>query len=169
LRRALESLLRGDVAGVRTAYVEAVMGLRHRRLPTLDVSARVRLTKSRAQYLATRSRRRERTYEAVLGSGRTEWNTGERVRVYRALGGRAAVWADPEAERVSTSEAVRVDARDYDVEFYLRLLRETFAPRLARALTAEDFAAVFADPEQPSLFQTALAERRPILTRLHPR
>jgi hypothetical protein len=33
-----------------------------------------------------------------------------------------------------------------------------------RALTPEDFAAVFADPGQPSLFAPSLADARPILT-----
>jgi hypothetical protein len=56
------------------------------------------------------------------------------------------------------------DPRDYDVEFYVRLLRETFAARLVRALTPEDFATVFADPEQPSLFTLSLAQARPVLT-----
>jgi hypothetical protein len=56
------------------------------------------------------------------------------------------------------------DPRDYDGEFYARLLRETFAARLVRALTPEDFAAVFADPEQPSLFAPSLAQARSILT-----
>jgi DNA polymerase I len=48
----------------------------------------------------------------------------------------------------------------------VRLLRETFAARLARALDPEDFAAVFADPQQPSLFGSSLEQARPILTLL---
>ena len=56
------------------------------------------------------------------------------------------------------------DPRDYDVEHYLRVLRETFAARLVRALAAEDFAAIFADPDQPSLFARPLRDARPILT-----
>jgi DNA polymerase, archaea type len=167
LRRALESLLRGDLGGVRAAYVDAVMALRHRRVPTRDVTARVRLTKTPAEYLATRAHRRERTYEAVLSSGRTHWSVGERLRIYRAVGGRGAVWADPDDDKIAAETDAPPDVRDYDVELYLRLLRETFAARLARALTPEDYALVFADPEQPSLFQAPLAGRRPILTRLH--
>jgi hypothetical protein len=58
------------------------------------------------------------------------------------------------------------DPRDYDVDSYLRLLRSTFAARLARALTPEDFEATFADPEQPSLFARSLAEARPVLVEL---
>ena len=56
------------------------------------------------------------------------------------------------------------DPRDYDVEHYLRVLRDTYAARLARALTPEDFAAIFADPDQPSLFARPLRDARPILT-----
>ena len=41
------------------------------------------------------------------------------------------------------------DPRDYDVAHYERVLRDTFAARLARAFTPEDFAVVFADPDQP--------------------
>jgi DNA polymerase I len=166
LRRALESLLRGDVVGVRSTYVDAVMALRHRRVPTGDVTARVRLTKTPAEYLATRARRRELAYEAALSSGRAHWSVGERLRIYRAVGGRGAVWADPDDDKGAGLDDVPADARDYDVEYYLRLLRDTFAARLARALTPEDYALVFADPEQPSLFQAPLAGRRPILTRV---
>ncbi|WNG33217.1 DNA polymerase II [Archangium violaceum] len=164
LRRALRLLLEGDIPGVREAYVTTVTALRRRAVPTLEVTARVRLTKTPAQYLATRGRRRELTYEAVLASGRTHWATGEHVRVYRAVGGRAGLLPDPDAD--DNTGAVS-DPRDYDIDFYVRLLRETFAARLVRGLTPEDFAAVFADPGQPSLFAPSLTQARPILTVLN--
>jgi DNA polymerase elongation subunit (family B) len=156
LRRALRCLLAGDIPGVRETYVETVTALRRRTLPTLSVAAQVRLTKTPAQYLA--ARRRELPYEAMLASGRTHWASGEYVRVYRAVGGRAGLLPEPEAGETGK------DPRDYDADFYARQLRETFAARLVRALTPEDFAAVFADPEQPSLFAPTLADARPILT-----
>ena len=78
LRRAIERLLRGDVAGVRQCYVATVAALRARSLPTHDVSSRVRLTKTSEQYLATRQARRELAYEALLANGRTGWSVGER-------------------------------------------------------------------------------------------
>ena len=56
------------------------------------------------------------------------------------------------------------DARDYDVRYYVRVLRESFAARFARALDREDFEAAFADPEQPSLFDPNLHAARPVLT-----
>lgn len=158
LRRALRCLLAGDLAGVRTVFVETVTALRRRALPTQAVTARVRLTKDAPQYLALRERRRELPYEAVLASGRTEWTPGEHVRVYRASGGRAGLL--PDAETAGPDS----DPRDYDADYYVRQLRETFAARLVRALTPEDFAAVFADPGQLSLFAPRLDQARPILT-----
>ena len=56
-------------------------------LATHLVTARVRLSKTPSRYLATRSARRELPYEAMLASGRTQWERGEQVRVYRARGG----------------------------------------------------------------------------------
>jgi DNA polymerase, archaea type len=55
------------------------------------------------------------------------------------------------------------DPRDYDVEYYMRVLHDTFAARLARAFTPDDFATVFADPDQLSLFARPLSAIVPIL------
>jgi DNA polymerase elongation subunit (family B) len=158
LRRALARLLRGDVPGVRAVYLAAVSALEARALPTRDVATRVRLTKTPAQYLAARDARRELPYEALLAHARTEWTAGTHVLVYRAARGGAGLLADPEAD----------DPRDYDAAHYVRLLRDTFAARLARAFSPDDHAAVFADPHQLSLFQRPLSEVRPILTRSDP-
>jgi DNA polymerase I len=157
LRHALVRLFAGDVGGVREAYLAALDALRRRELPTFDVSSRVRLTKSAARYAETRAARRELAYEALLAGGRTAWRAGERVRVYRTQGGGAAVVPSPDDEAPGT------DRRDYDVEHYARVLRNTFAARLARALAPGDFAAVFADPDQLSLFAPPTAAMRPVL------
>lgn len=151
LRRALERLFASDVTGVRAAYLDTVRALRQRELTAFDVSSRVRLTKTPAAYAASRESRRELPYEAMLASGRTAWRVGERVRVYRTRGGGGAVVDEGE------------DRRDYDVEHYARVLRDTFAARLARAFTPADFAAVFADADQLSLFDPLLAGVRPVL------
>lgn len=156
LRRALGRLLVGDVAGVRDAYVETVVTLRERAFHTRDVASRVRLTKTPERYLASRASRRELPYEALLASGRTRWSVGERVRVYRTPGAQGAVVSDDGDE----------DSRDYDIEHYVRVLRDSYASRLQRAFTPADFAAVFADPEQLPLFPPALDGVRPILTKL---
>ena len=68
---------------------------------------------------------------------------------------------ESEDETVSSESA---DRRDYDVDHYARVLRETFAARLERAFTPADFEAVFADPDQLSLFAPPVATIRTVLT-----
>lgn len=160
LRTAIARLLRGDVVGVREAYVQTVDSLRRRELPTYSVASKVRLTKSPSQYAATRDARRELAYEAMLASGATRWRAGDRARVYRTGGGSGNVVEEGDDGRPMEHAA---DPRDYDVEYYTRLLHDSFASRLARAFTPHDFATVFADPMQASLFGEALASVHPIL------
>jgi DNA polymerase elongation subunit (family B) len=160
LRRAIRHLLTGDLAAVRETYVDTVMAIRSRALPTREMSSRVRLTKSPERYAAVRARRRELPYEAMLASGRTTWAVGERVRVYRVNGGEGGV-ADADDEGGTHAPS---DRRDYDVDHYVRLLRDTFAARLARALTPGDFDALFADPDQGSLFPPPIDGMHTILT-----
>jgi DNA polymerase elongation subunit (family B) len=161
LKRAIARLLTNDIAGVHDVYTVTVDTLRRRDVPTREVSSRVRLTKSPARYLESREKRRELPYEALLANGVTEWSVGDRIRVYRRRAGEAGLvdFDEGEGER---------DPRDYDVEYYVRQLRETFAARLARAFTPADFDAVFADPDQPSLFPPQFGSMRPILTKLGP-
>ncbi|WP_420124958.1 ribonuclease H-like domain-containing protein [Longimicrobium sp.] len=158
LRRALPLLFAGDITGLRDEYLATLGALRRRELPTYDVSSRVRLTKAPARYAETRDTRRELAYEALLASGRTHWRVGERVRVYRTQGGGAGVV--PAAEDATIGAA---DARDYDVDHYSRLLRDTFATRLARALAPDDFAEVFAAADQLSLCAPSTARMQPVL------
>ena len=160
LRHALERLLAGDVPGVREVYVATIDALRRRELPTIKVASRVRLTKTPERYLASRESRRELPYEAMLGSGREHWHVGDKVRVYRTRTGQAAV--APELDDEGATDIG--DPRDYDVAHYERLLRDNFAVRLQRAFTAADYAVVFADPDQPSLFAPPLELVMPILT-----
>jgi DNA polymerase, archaea type len=154
LRRSIGRLLAGDVGGVRDAYVAAWDALRRRELPAYDVSSRVRLTKSPAVYMTCRETRRELPYEAMLASGRTHWSMGDRVRVYRTKSGGGGVIEEEDGR----------DLRDYDVNHYERVLRETFAARLARAFTREDYEAMFADPDQMTLFGPAIESIRTVLT-----
>jgi DNA polymerase, archaea type len=150
LRRALGCLLAGDVPGVRAAYLEVIAALRRRDVATRDVAARFRLAKPPAEYLAARAARRELAYEAMIASGRASWDAGERVLIYRTRAGGARV--------------LDGDPRDYDVDHYTRTLRDHFAVRLERAFAADDFAAIFADPDQLSLFEPPLAGIRARLT-----
>jgi hypothetical protein len=113
------------------------------------------LSKSRPEYLAARERRRELPYEALLAAGRKRWDAGDRVRVYRKQGGEGGLVDDDDE-----------DPRDYDVDYYVRLLRASYAQRLARAFTPVDFDAVFADPDQLSIFSLSVESIRSILTPL---
>lgn len=161
LRRAVARLLAGDVAGVREVYLDTVRALARREVSAHDVSSRVRLTKSPEEYLRARESRRELPYEAMLAAGRRRWSVGERVRVYRAAGGAARLAPEQPEGDGATGEAA---PRDYDVAWYTRLLRDSFASRLARAFTERDFAAVFPEPDQLSLFAPAIADARTVLT-----
>src|SRR5690348_1975566 len=134
LRQVIVRLLIGDVVGVRDLYLATLDALRRRELPTRDVAARVRLTKSPERYLASRENRRELPYEAMLASGRGTWHVGDKVRVYRTRTGAGAVVAEVDVEGATDVG----DRRDYDVLHYERVLRDNFASRLARAFTAED-------------------------------
>lgn len=162
LRRAIGCLLAGDVPGVRDAYLEQAEALERRALPTREVASRIRLAKAPAEYGETRTGRREFAYEALLAAGRTQWRRGERVRVYRKRNGVAALVPDDEP---TPAEGGLVDPRDYDVDHYRRVLRATYVARLARAFAPADFDVLFADPGQPSLFDSAIASIRPVLRR----
>ncbi|MEO8372540.1 MAG: DNA polymerase domain-containing protein [Candidatus Solibacter sp.] len=159
LRCAITHLLAGDVAAVREDYLSTLDRLRRRELPAVDVSSRVRLTKTHAEYLAVRDSRRELPYEAMLASGRTSWTVGDRVRVYRKKNGACGLLEESEDGSVATN----VDDRDYDIAHYARQLRRTFASRLACAFAPFDYQAVFADPDQMSLFMPAIAGIRTVL------
>jgi len=160
LRRAIERLLKGDVPGVQSAYLDTVTALRRRALPTYEVSSRVRLTKTPEQYLEAREARRELSYEAMLARGRRSWSLGDRVRVYRTKSGSGGVVEERDDGAVDEA----FDPRDYDIDHYVRLLLDTYASRLARAFTPGDYAAVFADPDQMEMFAPAIASIRTILT-----
>jgi DNA polymerase elongation subunit (family B) len=154
LRTAIWKLLNGDIAGVRRAYVDTLDALRTRQTRTRDVASNVRLTKTPEQYFAVRDQRKELPYEAMLAAGRKDWSAGDRVLVYRTRNGPGGV----------IDEDSPADPRDYDTAEYARLLRVTYAARLARAFTGEDYEALFADPDQLSLFAPSPETIRPILT-----
>jgi len=162
LRRSIGRLLAGDAGGVREVYLATLDALRRRELPTCEVTSSVRLTKTPARYLETRDSRRELPYEAMLARGRTSWSIGDRVRVYRTKGGSGGVVEEAADEAAGIETA---DRRDYDVDHYARLLRDTFAARLVRAFTPDDYAAIFADPDQLSLFTPPVATIRTILSK----
>ncbi|HUY76028.1 MAG TPA: DNA polymerase domain-containing protein [Ktedonobacterales bacterium] len=173
LRQALRCLLSGDIPGVRAAYLETIRRLRRREIPIAEVTVRARLTKSPQQYQRTRGARRESVYEAVLASGWRDWETGESVQYYCVGKGQFALWRPP-----TTTEDLDDDnqtfhapgddtrGRPYDTHYYCAQLRTLYAQRLVRAFTPDDFATLFADPDQPSLFATPLETIRPQLVSL---
>jgi hypothetical protein len=111
----------------------------------------VRLSKSPERYRASRSR--EGQYEAVIAAGRHDWQPGERVRYYRATGGRF-VWIPDEHEAAQA-------AADYDVEHYIRVLVENYADRLRKAFRPADFDQIFRADAQLGLFDQPVAAIEP--------
>jgi hypothetical protein len=86
----------------------------------------------------------------MLNAGRKTWSVGDKVLVYRTRTGDAGLIGDE-------------DRRDYDVEHYARVLRDTFAARMERAFPPEDFDVVFGDGDQLSLFGRPIGEVRTLL------
>ena len=147
LRAAAPLLLNGDVPALRDLYLDTVGRLRARDVPVDEVCVSIVLSKSPQAY--AKSGRREEQYEVLLGAGRESWRAGDRVSYYQARGRR--------------KKLVEEFEDDYDVDHYVRRLKETYCQRLARAVTTEDFELLFG--ENLSLFETNLADIRPITTR----
>ena len=147
LRTAAPLLLAGRFEELRALYLELVGRLRAREVPIEELSLSVILSKSPDAY--GKSGRREEQYEVLLGAGRDPWKAGDRVTYYQARGGR--------------KKLAEEHAGDEDAEYYVRRLKEVYAQRLSKALTREDFEAVFG--ENLSLWETDLATIRPLTTR----
>ena len=178
LRQALYCAMTGNTPGVRQAYVDMAIALRTRALPASDVGARVRLSKTPEAYNASRATHPEPQYEALLNAGRTRWFPGERVRFYRSQA-KKYVWLPEETEEAAIgnewgeeeSEGKNIEAsslreevanrRDYDVDHYLRVLVTSYAARLRKAFTSEDFDQLFRVEEQPSLFDMPIEDIQP--------
>src|SRR5205823_3312190 len=92
-------------------------------------------------------------------SGRTSWTVGERVRVYRKRNGGCGLLGESDGPVV----AYEMDPRDFHVDSFSRQLRQTFASRLSCAFAAADYEAVFADPDQMSLFMPSVHTIRTVL------
>jgi hypothetical protein len=138
----------------------------------------MRLSKDSKTYLAKRSKHTEAQYEALLAAGRKQWRAGERVRFYRAPRG-ISIWLPDEADDASPisdeEEADEVeereeslfpsasapsltDRRDYDIEHYLRILRDSYAERLRVIFGAEDFSQLFRLDGQQGLFDRPIEQ-----------
>jgi len=78
-------MLRGDVVGLRTLFLETVHLLRASQVPLEDLSVLVTLHKSPPQY--RRGGTHEEPYEVLLAAGIRSWRVGQRIRYFRARGG----------------------------------------------------------------------------------
>jgi DNA polymerase elongation subunit (family B) len=159
LQDAMRHTMAGDSAALRAHFLACVAELRERRLPASAVATRVRLSKSPESYRA--GRQREGQYEALLAAGRSSWEPGERVRFYRAEGGRFALLADEGRAEDGAGRGTRSAAADYDVEHYVRILLDNYAGRLKKAFRPEDFAQIFRLEPQLGLFDRDLAGVEP--------
>jgi DNA polymerase elongation subunit (family B) len=192
LRETLRRTMLGDIESVRGLFLETVAALERRALPVAEVATRARISKSPEAYLKTRAAHREAPYEALLSAGRTRWAPGERVRYYRARGGsyvwlpdgdddtplakaggdggvRTALGPSPvpgapgaAASRPPIGEEAR---RDYDVEHYLHVLVASYASRLRKAFTPEDFERLFRLDGQFGLFDRPIGTIDPLWIR----
>ncbi|GAC1360382.1 MAG: DNA polymerase domain-containing protein [Ktedonobacteraceae bacterium] len=172
LREVLRYTMLGQVQEVRGAYLAMITALRDRSLPVADLATQVRLSKTPEAYSTSRKNHQEAAYEALLKAGRTEWYPGERIRFYRT-NGKGYVWLPTENEEAPVSDdwrarasgerpatspepltkrGARVDRRDYDSEYYIRLLATSYAGRLKKAFHAADFEQLFRPDTQLSLF-----------------
>jgi DNA polymerase elongation subunit (family B) len=142
LQVALRKLLEGDIPGVQQSYLDTVARLKARKYSVADVAFKAKLTKSPEKYAG--SGRSEAVYEAMLASGRTHWQVGERVKIYRATGRWLVLEEDGQHP-------------DYDIGHYVRVLRESYAERLRKAFAAESFETLFGG-EQPGLFESRLED-----------
>jgi DNA polymerase elongation subunit (family B) len=147
LRSAAPLVLDGRFEELRALFLETVARLRNHEIPVEDLALSVIISKSPDAY--ARSGRREEQYEVLLAAGRERWKSGDRVTYYQARGGRKKL-----AEEYASDE---------DAEHYVRRLRDTYAQRFSKALTREDFEAVFG--ENLSLWETDLSAIRPLTTR----
>lgn len=147
LQRALRCLLEGDIWGVHQSYLDTIQRLQTRQYTLAEVASRARLTKTSEQY--AKSGRSEAMYEAMLASGRKQWSKGEKISIYRASDGRWKVLPDG-------------NQPNYDVNHYVRVLRESYADRLRKAFNPEDFERLFRAQEQPGLFDVPLEGIAPV-------
>ncbi len=158
LREACEALLRGDIPAIRSLIDATEAAIRAHTWSAAEFAITTKVKKTVEHYLQQRHHRREGAYEALLNTqlpGATSdqtprWIPGSTIRYYHAVSGYALVHD-------------AIPTYDYDVAYYVRLLRTTYIARLARAFHPEDFATLTAPRGQPTLFDQPIGAIRPIL------
>jgi DNA polymerase, archaea type len=149
LKTALKHLLEDNLQKLRESFLETVQKLKLRAFELGEIAIKVRLTKTPQEY--AESKRKESIYEAMLASNRTHWREGERVKIYKTQQGQWLVF-DHEQEKQP----------DYDAAHYVKVLADSYAERLKKAFTPEDFETLFR-LKQEGLFDAPLASIRPLL------
>jgi DNA polymerase elongation subunit (family B) len=156
LHRAAACLLRGDVRGIRNAFLETVRRLYERQVPLEDLCVRVTLHKTLQQY--RRARTHEEPYEALLSAGVRSWRIGQRIRYFRAHGGEPRLLMDGD----------RLSAADADIDYYIQRLNGLYCQQFAQAFGRDDFARLFRMPAEGWVDDSAtladLAAIRPLVT-----
>jgi DNA polymerase elongation subunit (family B) len=144
-RAVLPLVMSGDMAAARALYLETVRRIRRREMPVRDLCISTRLTKSPEEYRA--AGRKEEPYE-VMRAAKRRWAVGDRIVYYQASRGRRKL--------------LEQFADDYDVEYYVRKLTNTYCARLSKAIPREHFAELFG--EQLTLFATPPEQIAPLVT-----
>ncbi len=88
----------------------------------------------------------------MLRAARRHWKPGERIQYYQAARGRKKLY-EPDCPSAG--------ARDYDVEYYVKKLRGTYATRLSKAVAPDDLNALFG--EMRGLFDRDPSEIQPVV------
>jgi len=149
---ALPKLLALDFAGVRESFEQRVYAIRSKQVPVEDLAITVFLSKSEEAYRA--SGKKEEQYEVLL-AGNARWKPGDRVRYYHAA-----------HSRHGYKKLYEPEATDYDAEYYVKKLRETYAARLCRAVAPEDLNSLFG--EMRGMFDRDPSEIKPVVVEVNP-
>ncbi len=144
---ALPKLLALDFAGVRESFERTVVAIRSKKLPVEDLAVTVQLSKSEEGYRA--AGKKEEQYE-VLRDAKQRWQPGDRVRYYQAARGRKGY-----------KKLYQPGATDYDAEYYVKKLRDTYAARLSKAVAPEDLNSLFG--EMRGMFDRDPSELQPVI------
>lgn len=191
LQKAIYCTLTGDVAGLHAVYRETLAALRGRRYKNYEMTTLARLAKTPEQYFNSSSRMRESSYEALIGAGRREWRVGEHIRYYRSKTGLPVWLKEAEAEEEDQTTETGDDGdafddeedlsqvglntapggsrpvggagarADYDIEYYVRVLNVSFASRMRKAFSSEDYEQLFRQSDQLGLFDKPLDQVQP--------
>ncbi len=144
MHRAAACLLRSDILGLRSVFLETVALLRTGGIALNDLCVQVTLHKSPSQY--RRGGTHEEPYEVLLGAGVRSWRVGQRIRYFRARSGDTRLLV----------EGSELSAADADTEHYVQRLSGLYCQQFAQAFRREDFVRVFRVPQGVGPFEAPL-------------